>query len=113
MPTACRSGFTGLRAGEKLHEKLYYETETVQATDVEKIIRVVNSPPPADIHERVSKLLQIAFGDRDEELRRLLFESVSVAVEGSPAPVTRAALPVASGRAAATDGRESAAIAQF
>jgi FlaA1/EpsC-like NDP-sugar epimerase len=105
--------FTGLRPGEKLHEKLYYETETVQATDVEKIIRVVNSPPPADIHERVGKLLQIAFGDRDEELRRLLFESVSVGVEGSPVPVTKAASAVASGRPAATDGLESAAIAQF
>jgi FlaA1/EpsC-like NDP-sugar epimerase len=73
--------FTGLRPGEKLHEKLFYETETVQHTDVEKILRVVNSPPPADILERVSKLLQNAFGDRDEELRNLLFESVSVALD--------------------------------
>ena len=29
--------FTGLRAGEKLHERLFYETENVATTDVDKI----------------------------------------------------------------------------
>jgi FlaA1/EpsC-like NDP-sugar epimerase len=108
--------FTGLRPGEKLHEKLFYESETVQPTDVEKIIRVVNSPPPADIHERVGKLLQIAFGDRDEELRKLLFEAVSVAIDGSSLPVAQAAPPApvaTSGRTSASDGRESAAMAHL
>ena len=93
--------FTGLRPGEKLHEKLFYESEKVQGTDVEKILRVVNSPPPADIHDRVGKLLQIAFGDRDEELRKLLFESVAVSADDAPAAPERPA-------ASADDDRPSA-----
>ena len=32
--------FIGLRPGEKLHEELFYETEQVEPTDVDKIFRV-------------------------------------------------------------------------
>ena len=35
--------FTGLRPGEKLHERLFYETENVALTDVDKIFRVVDA----------------------------------------------------------------------
>ncbi len=69
--------FTGLRPGEKLHERLFYETETVAVTDVDKIFRVVDAHPPADIEERARLLLALAYGDRDDELRTALFDSVA------------------------------------
>ncbi len=69
--------FTGLRPGEKLHERLFYETENVALTDVDKIFRAVDARPPQDIEERARHLLALAYGDRDEELRAALFESVT------------------------------------
>jgi len=68
---------TGFRPGEKLHEKLFYDRESVEPTDVEKILRVKNFAVPADIQERAHELLQFAFGDQDEELRRRLFAAVA------------------------------------
>ncbi len=38
--------FTGLRPGEKLHERLFYDTEDVTTTDVDQIFRVADSPRP-------------------------------------------------------------------
>jgi FlaA1/EpsC-like NDP-sugar epimerase len=70
--------FTGLRPGEKLHERLFYETETVIPTNVEKILRVANAAPPADASARAQALLARALGDTDEELRAALFDAVSV-----------------------------------
>ncbi len=78
--------FTGLRPGEKLHERLFYETENVALTDVDKIFRVVDVRSPDDIEERARRLLALAYGDRDEELRTALFDSVA-----SKAPIRRAA----------------------
>ncbi|MHB8458840.1 MAG: polysaccharide biosynthesis protein [Candidatus Limnocylindrales bacterium] len=69
--------FTGLRPGEKLTEKLFYETETVQQTDVTKILRVLDAPPPADVRERARQLVSIAHGDTDETLRDSLFDFVA------------------------------------
>ena len=60
--------FTGLRPGEKLHERLFYETETVEQTDVDKILRVADAVPPADVVARARRLLELALGDRDDEL---------------------------------------------
>lgn len=71
--------FTGLRPGEKLHEKLFYETEKVEHTQVDKIFRVMDSQPPDDIEDRAHQLLRLAFGERDDELRTLLFRSVASA----------------------------------
>jgi FlaA1/EpsC-like NDP-sugar epimerase len=70
---------TGLRPGEKLHERLFYETETVKPTSVEKILRVQDAEPPADIRDRAQALIQYAFGDRDDELRTALFAAVEPA----------------------------------
>ena len=78
--------FTGLRPGEKLHERLFYETENVALTDVDKIFRVVDARPPDDIEERARRLLALAYGDRDEELRTALFASVA-----SKAPMSHVA----------------------
>jgi FlaA1/EpsC-like NDP-sugar epimerase len=69
--------FTGLRPGEKLHERLFYETEQVVPTDVEKILRVVNSTPPPDAWARARALLARALGDTDDELREGLFEAIA------------------------------------
>ena len=78
--------FTGLRPGEKLHERLFYETENVALTDVDKIFRVVDVRSPDDIEARARRLLALAYGDRDEELRTALFDSVA-----SKAPISHAA----------------------
>ena len=84
--------FTGPRPGEKLHEKLFYDTEHVEDTDVEKIFRVMDSRPPDDIEERARRLLQLAYGDQDAELRELLFASVESATSVDDAAVAGAAL---------------------
>ncbi len=69
--------FTGLRPGEKLHESLFYETERVEGTEVDKILRVAEAIPPMDVSGRARRLLELALGDRDDELRETLFELVS------------------------------------
>jgi len=69
--------FTGLRPGEKLHERLFYETERVEQTEVDKILRVAEAMPPSDVAIRARRLLELALGDRDAELRTALFELVS------------------------------------
>jgi hypothetical protein len=69
--------FTGLRPGEKLHERLFYETEQVEKTAVDKILRVADAVPPADVVARARRLLELALGDRDDELRPALFDLVS------------------------------------
>ena len=90
--------FTGLRPGEKLHERLFYETETVEQTGVDKIFRVVDSKAPEDIVERTRSLMQLAYGDRDEELRKLLFESMASSTPGivadAPSPTGRLAATI-------------------
>jgi FlaA1/EpsC-like NDP-sugar epimerase len=68
--------FTGFRPGEKLTETLFYKTETVEETDVTKILRVLDTPPPFDICSRAKQLLSIALGETDEELRAALFAAV-------------------------------------
>jgi FlaA1/EpsC-like NDP-sugar epimerase len=73
---------TGLRPGEKLNEKLFYESELVEPTDVAKILRVPDASPPRDVTDRAMKLLAMALGQADDELRVALFD----AVIGGPAP---------------------------
>jgi len=68
---------TGFRPGEKLHEKLFYDEESVDRTDVAKIFRVKNAAPPHGIEDRARELLQLALGDRDHELRDRLFAVVT------------------------------------
>ena len=69
--------FTGLRPGEKLHERLFYETEKVAQTGVDKILRVADAAPPADVTSLARGLLELALGDRDVELRESLFRIVT------------------------------------
>jgi FlaA1/EpsC-like NDP-sugar epimerase len=64
----------GLRPGEKLHEELFYDAERVEPTSVAKVLRAVASPPPADLRDQVQRLLSMATGARDDELRCALLE---------------------------------------
>jgi FlaA1/EpsC-like NDP-sugar epimerase len=70
--------FTGLRPGEKLNEKLYYDAETVGDTEVPKIQRVLDPEPPPDVRRVVSELVAMAGGDREAELRDALFAAVQI-----------------------------------
>ena len=70
--------FTGLRPGEKLKEKLYYDAEMVRETDVPKIWRVLDPQPPPDVRRVVKRLLSLAGGDREAMLRDALFEAVAI-----------------------------------
>jgi FlaA1/EpsC-like NDP-sugar epimerase len=81
--------FTGLRPGEKLSEKLYYDAETVGSTDVPKIRRVFDPQPPPDVRSVVNQLVTMAGGDREAELRAALFAAVAVreGAERGRAPV--------------------------
>ena len=89
--------FTGLRPGEKLHETLFYESEEVVPTDVDKLLRVVNSRPPSNVAGRARELLARALGDTDGELRDALFETVSPSrpVDAETAAPVETGIPVA------------------
>jgi FlaA1/EpsC-like NDP-sugar epimerase len=80
--------FTGLRPGEKLHEKLFYETETVVPTEVEKILRVIDPVMPDNARDRAKRLVALAFGDRDAELRAELFRAVELLPIVAPSVVS-------------------------
>jgi len=67
----------GLRPGEKLHERLFYETEKVEPTGLDKILRVTDAASPRDVAARAQLLLELALGDRDAELRKAVFELVT------------------------------------
>ena len=62
----------GLRPGEKLHERLFYEIEAVEPTASAKVLRALAPPPPVDIREAVKELLALADGSREDELREAL-----------------------------------------
>jgi len=68
--------FTGLRPGEKLHERLFYTTESVDRTEVDKILRVTDTAAPPELIASARRLLELALGDRDDDLRTALFEIV-------------------------------------
>jgi FlaA1/EpsC-like NDP-sugar epimerase len=77
--------FTGLRPGEKLHERLFYTSETVEPTEVDKILRVADAAPPPGVTATARGLLALALGDRDEELRESLFATVGRWMGGADA----------------------------
>jgi hypothetical protein len=70
--------YTGLRPGEKLTEKLYYDAEMVRGTEVPKISRVVDPQPPPDVRQVVMNLMGLAGGDHETELREALFAAVAI-----------------------------------
>jgi FlaA1/EpsC-like NDP-sugar epimerase len=64
---------TGLRAGEKMHEALTYEHETVVRTDVDGVLRVVSRTPTSELFDKqLSVLVEAASRrERSEALRML------------------------------------------
>lgn len=64
---------TGLRAGEKMHEALTYEHETVIDTEVAGVLRVVSRTPTSELFDKqLAALLEAASRrDRSEALRML------------------------------------------
>jgi hypothetical protein len=68
----------GLRKGEKLHEDLFYDQESVRPTSVPKILRGEMQAPPTHVREDVRGLLSLARQTEPEELTRILHEYVRV-----------------------------------
>lgn len=66
----------GLRPGEKLHERLFYEVEAVEPTVSAKVLRALAPPPPEDVREAVRGLFALADGTREDELRETLLRYV-------------------------------------
>jgi FlaA1/EpsC-like NDP-sugar epimerase len=62
----------GLRQGEKLHEELFYDSETVAPTSVPKVLRAVAAAPPEHLRDDVRRLLALATGEQEESLRAVL-----------------------------------------
>ena len=78
---------TGLRAGEKLNESLFYESETIIPTGVSKIMRVIDSAPPTDAATRARRLVSLARGTHDPALRAALFRAIDPRrLQAVPAP---------------------------
>ena len=75
-PESVSIEFTGLRPGEKLHEQLFYDHETVERTEVDKVLRTAAAPPPSDVRGRVEELLRWAGSETDLRLRNAAFRLV-------------------------------------
>ncbi len=66
----------GLRAGEKLHEELFYDVEQVEPTASAKVLRAIAPSPSPDVHDDVRRLLALATGDDEQALRDALLTYV-------------------------------------
>jgi len=64
--------FIGLRAGEKLHESLVHEHESLVPTGAEKISRVVAAHSPSRPQTDYQLLIDAALGGRVEEMAELI-----------------------------------------
>ena len=63
---------TGLRPGEKLHEKLWSDSATVYPTTFPRVLNVHPTPPPADLCVHVERLESAAYTRDDLVTRRTL-----------------------------------------
>ena len=66
----------GVRPGEKLHEELFYDAESVEPTAVPKVLKAVSEAPVTSVRTDARTLLAMATGGREEELRTALLEYV-------------------------------------
>jgi len=64
----------GLRPGEKLHEELFYDTERVEPTSVAKVLRAVAGPTPTHLRDDIRRLIAMATGATELELRVALLD---------------------------------------
>ena len=77
---------TGLRPGEKLHEELFYDTETAEPTTSSKVLRTRATPPPDAIRTDVARLLAMANGADESSLRTAILDYArGPVVVGEPA----------------------------
>jgi FlaA1/EpsC-like NDP-sugar epimerase len=107
----------GIRPGEKLHEQLFYDVEQVEPTASAKVLRAIAPEPPDDVREQVRRILDLATGDREPQLRAAILECARAAQ--APVPhgwVPRAQLPEAPPRESGStvvadrDGRQGEPI---
>jgi FlaA1/EpsC-like NDP-sugar epimerase len=70
--------FIGLRPGEKLHEQLVSDDETLEPSEVEKILQVrsLQASKPATLTEKLTELERLAIEGRSDALIELLCEVV-------------------------------------
>ena len=71
----------GLRKGEKLHEELFYQQESVQPTNVPKVLRAESQSPSEHVREDVRGLLLMTRQVAPAELGRVLHAYVRASVE--------------------------------
>lgn len=69
--------YMGLRAGEKLHEELFYSTEAMTKTKHKKIYRAASSDFDSDyIHAMISQLMHDCHAQNDEAVLATMLELV-------------------------------------
>ena len=66
--------FMGLRPGEKLHESLVHEHESLQPTGAEKILRVMGAHSDDTPQPDYDALIDAALQGRVDEMARLVLE---------------------------------------
>ncbi len=69
--------YTGLRAGEKMFEELFYDQESLSATQHEKILLAASSLPDwEDYNDQLSRLLRLSEAFEDTALREQIWAMV-------------------------------------
>ena len=71
----------GMRKGEKLHEELFYQQESVQPTEVPKVLRADAQMPSNHVREDVRGLLSMSRQVAPAELSQALHAYVRASVE--------------------------------
>src|SRR5207244_11026835 len=78
--------FTGMRAGEKLYEEMFFSAENVLTTEHPKVLRARNGILPEGVMRRIESLVSAAEAEHpDDELRQLL-QSLVPDFHPHPAP---------------------------
>jgi hypothetical protein len=85
--------FTGMRPGEKLHEDLFYESETMLSTPLVKVMRAQgNLPPWRVLSQALQELRALAPRESADQIRRMVKQIIP---EYEWAPVLQPELVVA------------------
>ncbi|HET7830045.1 MAG TPA: polysaccharide biosynthesis protein, partial [Candidatus Limnocylindrales bacterium] len=66
----------GLRPGEKLHEELFYDIESVEPTESAKVRRAKSPVPPVEVRDDVRRMLELATGGDEALLAKVMLEYV-------------------------------------
>jgi FlaA1/EpsC-like NDP-sugar epimerase len=83
-PDSVAIRFVGLRPGEKLHERLFYDAEEVEPTDHVKVLRARGPAVTApDLLDRLDALVAIGATSNHEAARTCLFETLATLEAGA------------------------------